>query len=99
MTEKIDNDREGTCAGVLPDLWIAVVRAEIQKVSSHCSDVLYSVGNVCSNVSEGIKDGGIDTERKIQKIPNDFLHAGFVECGKQRRRVDGCGQLRLALSI
>ena len=78
-------------AGVLPDLWIAVVRAEIQKVSSHCSDVLYSVGNVCSGGSEGSKDGRIDAAGKIQKGPENFLEAGFFLCGKQRRRVDGYG--------
>ena len=78
-------------AGVVPELWIAVVRAEIQKVSSHCRDAFYSVGNVCSDGSEGSKDGRIDAAGKIQKGPDDFLEVGFVGCGKQLRRVNGCG--------
>ena len=67
-------------AGVVTDLWIAVVGAEIQKVSSHCSDEFYSVGNVCSDGAEGSKDGGIDAAGKIQKRPDDFLEAGFSGC-------------------
>ena len=78
-------------AGVVPDLWIAVVRAEIQKVSSHCSDAFCSVGNVCYDGAKGSKDGRIDAAGKMQKGPNNFLEAGFVGCGKHRRRVDGCG--------
>ena len=77
-------------AGVVPDIWIAVVCAEIKKVSSHCSDALCSVGNVCSGGSEGSKDSRIDAAGKIQKGPDDFLEAGFFGCGKQQRRVDGC---------
>ena len=77
--------------GVVSDFWIAVVRAEIQKVSSHCGYAFCSVRNVCSNGAEGSKDGRIDAAGKIQKGPNDFLEAGFVGCGKQRRRVYGCG--------
>ena len=75
-------------AGVVPDLWIAVVGAEIQKVSSHCSNVFCSVGNVCPNGAEGSKDGGIDAAGKIQKRHDNFLEAGFVGCLKQRRRVN-----------
>ena len=86
-------------AGVLPDLWIEVVCAEIQKVSSHCSGALCSVNNVCSDGAEGSKDGGIDAAGKIQKRPEDLLEAGFVGCGKQMRIVNGCGQLWLARAI
>ena len=67
-------------AGVVPDLWIAVVGAEIQKLRSHCSDALCSVRNVCSDEAEGSKDCGIDAAGKIQKIPDDFLEAGFFGC-------------------
>ena len=67
-------------AGVVPDLWIAVVGAKIQKVISHFSDALCYVGNVCSDGVEAIKDGGIDAAGKIQKRPDDFLEAGFVGC-------------------
>ena len=67
-------------AGVVPDLWIAVVCAEIEKVSSHCSDAFCSVGNVYSDGAEGGKDGGIDAVGKIQERPNDFLEAGFIGC-------------------
>ena len=52
-------------SGVVPDLRIAVVRAEIQKVSSHCSDAFCSVSNVCSDGAEGRKDGRIDAAGKI----------------------------------
>ena len=65
-------------AGVVPDLWIAVVRAEIQKLSSHCSNMFCSVNNVCSNGAEGSKDGRIHEAGKILKEPNNFLEAGFV---------------------
>ena len=67
-------------AGVVTDLWIAIVGPEIQKVSRHCSDAFCSVGNVCSNGAKGSKDGGIDAAGKIHKIPDDFLEAGFVGC-------------------
>ena len=67
-------------AGVVPDLWIAVVGSEIQKVRIHCSNAFCSVGNVCSNVAEGSKDGGIDAAGKIQKRPDDFLEAVFFGC-------------------
>ena len=52
-------------AGVVPDFWIAVVVAEIQKVSRHCSYAFCSVDNVCSDGAEGSKDGGIDAAGKI----------------------------------
>ena len=67
-------------SGVVSDLWIAVVGAEIQKLSIHCSDSVCFVGNVCSNGAEGSKDGGIDAAGKIHKRPDDFLGAGFVGC-------------------
>ena len=67
-------------AGVVPDLWIAVVGTEIKKLISHCSDAFCAVGNVCSDGSEGSKDGGIDAAGKIQKRPDDFLEAGFFGC-------------------
>ena len=57
-----------------------VVGAEIQKVSRHCSDVFFSVGNVSSDGDEGSKDGQIDAAGKIQKRLDDFLEAGFVGC-------------------
>ena len=44
-------------AGLVPDLWISVVGAEIQKVSSHFSDAFCSVGNICSDGAKGNKDG------------------------------------------
>ena len=78
-------------AGILSYLWIAVVGAEIQKVSSRCSDAPYSVVNVSSGGAEGSEDGGIDAAGEIQKISDDFLEAGFVGCGKQQIRVNGCG--------
>ena len=78
-------------AGVVYDLLIAVVGAEIQKLSSNYSDASCSVGNVCSDGAEGSKDDGIYAAGKIQKRPDDFLEAGSVGCGKQQRRVDGCG--------
>ena len=65
---------------VVPDLWIAVVGAEIQKVSSHCRDAFCSIINVCSNGAVGSNDGRIDASGKIQKRPNYFLEAGFVRC-------------------
>ena len=77
-------------AGVVTDLWIAVVGAEIQKVSSHC-DALCSVRTFCSDGAKGSEDGGIDAAGKIQKISDDFLEAGFVGCGKLWRIVNGCG--------
>ena len=67
-------------AGVVPDLWIAFVGAEIQNLSSHCSDAFCFIGNICSDGAEGSKDGGIDAAGKIQKRPEDFLEAGFVGC-------------------
>ena len=67
-------------AGLIPELWIAVVGAEIQKVISHRSDTFCYVSNVCSDGSKGSKDGGIDAAGKIQKIPNNFLEAGFSGC-------------------
>ena len=78
-------------ASVVPELWNAVVCAEIQKVRSNCSETFFSVGNVCSDGAEGSKDGGIDAAGKLQERPDNFLEAGFVGCGKQRRRVNGCG--------
>ena len=78
-------------SGVVPDFWIAIVRAEIQNVSSHCGDVFCSISDVCSDGAEGSEDGRINAAGKIQKGPDNFLEAGFVGCGKQRRRVDGCG--------
>ena len=77
--------------GVVPELWITVVRSEIQKVISYCSDSFCSVGNVCSDGAEGSKDGRIDAAGKIQKGTDDFLEAGFFGCGNQQRRVNGCG--------
>ena len=47
-------------AGVVYDFLIAAVPAEIQEVSSHCSDAFCSVGNISSNGAEGNKDGRID---------------------------------------
>ena len=67
-------------AGVVPTIWIAVVGAEIKKVSSHCSDAFCSVSNVCSDGDKVSKDGRIDASVKIQKLLNDFLEAGFVGC-------------------
>ena len=78
-------------AGVVPDFWISIFRAEIKKVSSHCVDTFCSVRDVCSDGAKGSKDGRIDAAGKIQKVPNNFLESGFVGCGKQQRRVDGCG--------
>ena len=67
-------------AGVVPDLWIAVAGAEIQNISSHCSNAFCYVGNVCCNGAKGSKDGGIYAAGKIQKRPDNFLEAGFVGC-------------------
>ena len=67
-------------AGVVTDLWIAVVSAEIQKVSRHCRDAFCSVVNCFFGGAEGSKDGGINAAVKIQKRPEDFLEAGFVRC-------------------
>ena len=78
-------------AGVVPDLCIAVVRVEIQKVSIHCSNAFCYVGNVCSDGAKGSKDGGIDAAGKIQKRPDDLLEAGFVGCGKHWIRFNGFG--------
>ena len=72
-------------AGVVPDLCIAVVGAEIQRIISHCSNAFCSVGNVCSDGAEGSKDAGTDASGKIQKRPDDFLEAVFFGCGKRRR--------------